>query len=81
MTHREELMEKYEDALFELLMDEVAQVEGEKAIQLNEKLNSDPQYAVPESVQKRSGRLWPSRSTKEWENACSRYSSAFLWRP
>ena len=65
MTHREELMEKYEDALFELLMDEVAQVEGEKAIQLNEKLNLDPQYAVPVSVQKRCEKAIRSSLAKQ----------------
>ena len=65
MTHREELMEKYEDALFELLMDEVAQMEGEKAIQLNEKLNLDPQYAVPESVQKRCEKAIRSSLAKQ----------------
>ena len=65
MTHREELMEKYEDALFELLMDEVAEMEGEKAIQLNEKLNSDPQYAVPGSVRKRCEKAIRSSLAKQ----------------
>lgn len=65
MTHREKLVEQYEDALFELLMDEVAQMEGEQAIQLNEKLNADPQYAVPESVQRRCEKTIRSSLAKQ----------------
>lgn len=53
MTRREKLIEDYEDALFALLMDDVAQVEGEEAMRLNEELLADPQYAVPEEVQRR----------------------------
>lgn len=53
MTRREKLIEDYEDALFALLMDDVAQMEGEEAMRLNEELLADPQYAVPEEVQRR----------------------------
>ena len=56
MTKREELVETYEDALFALLMDEVAQIEGEEAIQLNNELLADSKYAVPETVQRRCKR-------------------------
>jgi len=51
MTRHEKLFEKYEDALFELLMDEVAQTEGEKALQLNEQLMMDSDAEIPISVQ------------------------------
>lgn len=47
------LIDDYEDALFALLMDEVAQLEGERALALNEQLKCDPSAAVPESIQKR----------------------------
>ena len=53
MTKREKLVEAYEDALFALLMDEVAEMEGEKAIQLNHELLADSKYDVSEDVQKR----------------------------
>lgn len=56
MTDREKLVERYEDALFALLMDEVACQEGERAIQLNEQLNQDPQFALPEDLQKKCKR-------------------------
>ena len=35
MTRREMLLEQYEDALFALMMDEVAAVEGQKALEEN----------------------------------------------
>lgn len=56
MTNQEKLFEKYEDALFELLMDEVAQVEGEKALHLNEQLMADPNAELPETLQRRCER-------------------------
>lgn len=53
MTRRERLQEKYEDALFSLLMDEVATSEGEKAIEENKRLQSDPTSKVPEEADRR----------------------------
>lgn len=51
MTDHEKLVERYEDALFALLMDEVASQEGAQAIELNERLNADPRAAVPSQLQ------------------------------
>ena len=42
MTRREELQEAYEDAMFALLMDYVAESEGEKALEENRVLQEDP---------------------------------------
>lgn len=53
MTDHERLMEQYEDALFALLMEGVAEAEGEKALRLNEELKNDPDAEVPEAVRKR----------------------------
>ena len=53
MANREKLLEQYEDALFALLMDEVAHSEGKKALALHEQLNSDPKAAVPLNIQVR----------------------------
>ena len=50
MTKREQLIEQYEDALFALLMDSVAEEEGKQALELNERLKADPAAEVPESV-------------------------------
>lgn len=53
MSNREQLFEKYEDALFALLMDDLAEVEGERLLELNEALKDDPDAAVPIDVQQR----------------------------
>ena len=53
MTRHEHLLEEYEDAYFALLMEEVAKKEGERLEALNETLQSDPDAAVPESLDKR----------------------------
>ncbi|KAF5065285.1 DUF4367 domain-containing protein [Oscillibacter sp.] len=53
MTRRELLEEQYEDALFALLMDDVAISEGQKAIEENERLKSDPSAAVSLSAQQK----------------------------
>ena len=53
MTDHERLREQYEDALFALLMEGVAESEGEEALRLNEELKKDPNAEVPKDVQKR----------------------------
>lgn len=53
MTNHERLREQYEDALFALLMEGVAESEGEEALRLNEELKKDPNAEVPKDVQKR----------------------------
>lgn len=53
MNRREQLRDRYEDALFALLMDEIATKEGKNAIEENERLKNDPSAAVPEDVDKR----------------------------
>ena len=53
MANRETRKEQYEDALFALLMDEMAQEDGEELLRLNEALKQDPYAAVPEAVQHR----------------------------
>lgn len=54
MTQKEQLWENYEDAVFAILMDAVAEQEGEKGLQLMEELEHDPSAQVPEEVQKRA---------------------------
>lgn len=53
MNRREQLQERYEDALFALLMDEIATMEGKEAQEENERLKNDPSAAIPEDVDKR----------------------------
>lgn len=64
MTNRETRKEQYEDALFALLMDDMAQEDGEELLRLNEQLKQDPGAAVPEAVQRRCERV--RRRTARW---------------
>lgn len=52
VTKREQLRESYEEALFALLMDEVAVAQGKEALEENERLKRNPDAAVPEQVTK-----------------------------
>lgn len=53
MTRREQLWENYEEAVFALLMDEVAEEEGKKLLEENERLKQDPSAAIPPEVDRR----------------------------
>lgn len=57
MTRHEQLQERYEDALFALLMDELAAAEGQRAEEEKERLRDDPSAAVPEDLDRRCTRL------------------------
>lgn len=50
MTRREKLIDNYEDALFAVLMDKVAEEEGAKLREENQRLQNDPAAEVPEHV-------------------------------
>lgn len=53
MKTREQLQDEYEDALFALLMYDVAELEGRRAEEENERLRNDPGAQVPEEVDQR----------------------------
>lgn len=65
MTKREELQERYEDALVALMMDELAQVEGRKALEENERLKNDSEFSVPSAAEQRCLRLISSYFVKQ----------------
>ena len=48
-----ELWERYEDAMFTLLMDEVAHQEGQEQLEWKKQLNDDPSATLPEEVRKK----------------------------
>ena len=54
MTQKEQLWEQYEDAVFAILMDAVAEQEGKRGLQLMEELEQDPSAQVPEEVQRKA---------------------------
>lgn len=53
MNEPGKVYESFEDALFRLILDRVAVVEGERLLHENEALKNSPEAAVPEDVQKR----------------------------
>ena len=50
MNRREKLIDNYEDALFAVLMDKVAEEEGAKLREENQRLQNNPEGVVPEHV-------------------------------
>lgn len=52
MNRREQLEEAYEDSLFTLLMDHVAEVQGKQALEENRALREDPDTEVPQDVRR-----------------------------
>lgn len=53
MTRQEFLMDRYEDALFSLMMDKVATQEGEKALLEKERLQEEPESIIPETLHRK----------------------------
>ena len=47
---RLELWEQYEDAYIQMLVYEVAKMEGEELLEKNDRLKNDPDFQVPESI-------------------------------
>lgn len=78
MTDHDRLMEQYEDALFALLMEGVAEAEGEEALRLNEELNKDPNAEVPEAVRKRCEKTIRAAFAKKRHRTARRTVSRWL---
>ena len=53
MTRREQLTERYEDALFALLMDDLTELWGAEALEEQERLREDPAADVPPEARRR----------------------------
>lgn len=65
MTHHEKLVERYEDALFALMMEDIAETEGEKLQELNEQLKLDPTAEISKELNERCIRTIRTESGKE----------------
>lgn len=78
MNRREQLQERYEDALFELLMDDVFEMEGETLLQECERLNADPDAAIPEELDRKCRRLIRSSRRKERARSVGRLTARVL---
>lgn len=73
MHEQEKLYEQYEDAVFALLMDKVAEENGKKLLQQNEALLADPDADVPETLSKRCLRTIEKAYRKsQWKAAAKK---------
>lgn len=80
MSSREQLIENYEDALFALMMDEVAQSEGERLLRENETLKKDAGAAVPPVLHKRCLQTIRSALLRQKSGASVRCAGRLLLR-
>lgn len=71
-----ELWERYEDAMFTLLMDEVAHQEGQEQLEWKKQLNDDPSAALPEEVRKKEKK--PSGKRLQQKTDALRDTLAFV---
>ena len=53
MNEKKQLYEQYEDAIFALIMNEVAEKEGERLLEENERLKSSKEVIVPDVISSR----------------------------
>lgn len=74
MNRREQLQDQYEDALFALLMDDIAAIEGQKAEEENRRLQNDPSAAVPEDLDRRCMQLIHRHFAKQKARAAGRFT-------
>lgn len=65
MANRKQLQERYEEAMFALLLDDVAEEEGQELLKLAEELNHDPDAAVPEELDQTCKKLISDAVRKE----------------
>lgn len=72
MNRREQLQEKYEDALFALLVEDMIEEEGARLRAENERLKQDPDAAVPEEVNKRCLKTIRSAFAREQRRTAGR---------
>ena len=80
MARQEELVERYEDALFTLLMNGVAEAEGKRLLEESAELKKDPSAAVPERVNRRCIRTINRAFAREKRIAFQRTSRRVLQR-
>ena len=69
MTRQELLVEQYEDALFALIMDKVAEVEGQKAIEENQRLKESGEVVIPEELNRRCKQTIRCKTAEKHLNA------------
>lgn len=79
MTHSEKMRENYEDAVFYLLMDHVADAQGAHYQTLHQQLAQDPAFDVPPAVS-RAGRRTIDRAFSKAHRAKARRTAGKVFR-
>ena len=52
LKYREKIRENYEDAMFFMLMDRLAEEQGKEYKKINDELRDSPEFVVPEEIRK-----------------------------
>ncbi len=80
MADQKQLQENYENALFALLMNEVATAEGKQAIERNKQLQQGSGAQLPEGMERRNLKVIRAHFTKKKAKAAGRYAVKGLGR-
>lgn len=80
MAEKKELYEQYEEAFFAVLMDQIADAEGEKLLEENHLLQEDPAAAIPAETTRRCLRLIRCQSHKARRQRTARRSMRIIAR-
>lgn len=80
MNRRELLQDQYEDAVFALLMDQIATIEGQEAIKENERLQNDPSAAIPEDLERRCMQTIRRHFAKQKARTAGRFTVKIMKR-
>lgn len=80
MPNRNQIRERYEEAMFALLMDSVAEEEGQELLKQAEMLNRDPNAAVPQGLDQRCRKIIGKVRQKELREHASRWTLKALRR-
>ena len=78
MKRREQLYENYEDALFAILMDKVAEEEGARLREENKRLQDDPEAEVPERVDEAARRTIRRAFGKQRRRGATRFAGKLV---
>ena len=80
MRRNETPRERYEDALFALLMEDMLEEEGRKALEENQRLKQDPDAAVPPEMRKRCLRVINQHYNRQSVRRAGRVASRLVSR-
>lgn len=80
MTHRKKLQEQYEEAVFALLIDEVTEQERQELLAEAQRLNRDPDAAIPKELDRKCRRIIRGAARKEKRKTTGRVTVKVIQR-